>query len=89
MATNPMAQAAANPPTNQPAVNPQPQTTMFALTPSETIQEIIDYSTKFVELNIYYPVLLFQSEWLVVIKILKNKINANVSLIIFLYWSVD
>ena len=42
-----------------------------------------------VELNIYYPVLLFQSEWLVVIKILKNKIKANVSLIIFLYWSVD
>ena len=45
--------------------------------------------SKCVELNIYYPVLLFQFEWLVVIKILKNKINANVSLIIFLYWSVD
>lgn len=47
MATNPTAQAAqaaANPPTNQPVVNPQP---MFALTPSKAIQGIIDYSTKF------------------------------------------
>ena len=47
MATNPTAQAAqvaANPPTNQPVVNPQPT---FALTPSKAIQGIIDYSTKF------------------------------------------
>ena len=50
METNPTAQAAqaaqaaANPPTNQPVVNPQPT---FALTPSKAIQGIIDYSTKF------------------------------------------
>ena len=47
MATNPTAQAAANPPTNQPVVNPQPQTTTFALTPSKAIPGVIDYSTKF------------------------------------------
>jgi len=47
MATNPTAQAAANPPTNPPVVNPQPQATTFALTPSKAIPGVIDYSTKF------------------------------------------
>jgi len=37
-----------------------------------------------VELNIYYPVLLFQFEWLVVIKILKNKKSQNKSYNIFI-----
>jgi len=54
MATNPTAQAAANPPTNPPVVNPQPQpptnppivnpqpqTTLFASTPSKAIPGVI------------------------------------------------
>ena len=32
---------------NEPVINPQPQTTMFALTPSKAIQGTINYSTKF------------------------------------------